>query len=378
MARIGIYYHSNLQENCGGVARVSSWLAQQLRVAGHEVFSIVPKGKMGVSAEGCTTLEIPWRQSCLCAKTVAEAIAANGIELVINQSSFSKSALGLSKTRARVITVVHYNPTPIRPPFEKRKVVGNWRGRLWIRLYNWMPKVMDLIERWRASAIHKRVCSFSNAICVLADSYREFYNEWSKRYKVPVVVIGNPIPWDTCALTKGENVVLWVGRLARYEKRVDWLLEIWRRAVGESREWKLILVGDGEERANIEEFARNNNLNVELAGRTDPRPYYERASIFCLTSPLEGFPLVLPESMAYGVVPIVFDSFGAAHDIIKDKQNGFLVEPYNLDAFANVLKSAMTMDLSVMRVRAQEEAIKFSSDKVFARWRKLIDENICG
>lgn len=377
MATIGIYYHSNLFETAGGVARVSSWLATRLVDAGHKVFSLVPCGKKGVSDERCVTIEIPWHVSAPSASEVQQIVEDNNIDIIINQCSFFVSSYGLSSVKkAKIVSVVHNNPSPLHQAFEKREVVGNWRGRLWIRLYNALPKLMYLVGRWRTQMTIEKVFSFSNVVCVLSDSYRKSYMKWSKKYGVPIKAIGNPVPWINSSMTKGERTVLWVGRFSHQEKRGDWLLEIWRRAIGQSMEWKLILVGDGPDRKSLEAFAVSNKLNVEFVGRSDSRHYYERASLICLTSPSEGFPLVLPEAMSYGVVPILFDSFGAAHDIVTDGETGFLVMPFDLDAYAKKLKDAMAMNLDIMRDAVRKKAAEFSGEKVFSEWEKLLNETL--
>lgn len=52
------------------------------------------------------------------------------------------------------------------------------------------------------------------------------------------------------------------------------------------------------------------------------------ASILCMTSTIEGLPMVLLEVMAAGCVPIVYGSFAAAEDVITNGENGYVVEPF--------------------------------------------------
>lgn len=58
--------------------------------------------------------------------------------------------------------------------------------------------------------------------------------------------------------------------------------------------------------------------NVSFEGFQNPKEYYERASILLLTSEFEGFPLVLPECMSFGVIPAVYGSYSAVYDIVED------------------------------------------------------------
>lgn len=76
---------------------------------------------------------------------------------------------------------------------------------------------------------------------------------------------------------------------------------------------------------------------IEFTGFKDPVPYYKESSIFCMTSNHEGFPMVLTEAMQYGCVPVAFDSFESIHEIIEDGMNGFLVKPFDMDKYADMV-----------------------------------------
>lgn len=372
MKTIGIYYHSYLYAERGGVARVSNWLAAHLMASGYKIVSITPRGRQGLTCNGAICVELSKPYDC----EIRKIVQAYGIDLIINQSSFYKSAMALGYCKCPVITVVHYNPCPM-PMLEQRKklnVVGNWKGKLWARLYNAFPWAMSWISAIIAKRVERTVFGFSKAVVVLAKSYVSRFEKPGKRFNVPVLAIANPNPFaGQCNRTTGEKIVIYVGRLTRMEKRLDWLLEIWKRTKGKSKDWKLILVGEGEDRENLERIVNDTEINVEFAGRSDPRWYYEQASLIALSSPSEGFPMVLPEAMSYGVVPILFDSFGAAHDIVEDGKTGFLVPPYDLDAYAAKLRQVMSMDLEPMRDAVIAKANEFSGDKIFAEWKKLIE-----
>lgn len=104
--------------------------------------------------------------------------------------------------------------------------------------------------------------------------------------------------------------------------------------------WKLIIVGDGPDRERLMDKAKD-ILNIEFVGRQDPRPYYETASIFCMTYLFEGWGMVLTEAMQFGCVPIIFDNFSVAHDFIKPKETGELVKAFDKREYAKKLKYLM-------------------------------------
>ena len=64
-----------------------------------------------------------------------------------------------------------------------------------------------------------------------------------------------------------------------------------------------------------------------------PIEYYKRASILCMISAFEGFPMVLPEAMNYKVIPIIFNSYSSAQDIIENEIDGFLIPPFDINKY---------------------------------------------
>ena len=78
----------------------------------------------------------------------------------------------------------------------------------------------------------------------------------------------NPmLPTQEPAKTPKEKIVLYAGRFQRCHKRIDRLLKIWKRIEQQNPEWRLVIVGDGEERGDLEKQARRLKLQrIEYAG----------------------------------------------------------------------------------------------------------------
>ncbi|RGN76255.1 glycosyltransferase [Segatella copri] len=88
---------------------------------------------------------------------------------------------------------------------------------------------------------------------------------------------------------------------------------------------------------------------LTFEGFQSPIEYYKRASIICMTSSFEGFPMVLVEAMQFGCVPIAFDSFEAIRDVIIPEKTGELVKPFKIKDFVN--------KLSILWITAQKEKL---------------------
>jgi glycosyltransferase involved in cell wall biosynthesis len=126
-----------------------------------------------------------------------------------------------------------------------------------------------------------------------------------------------------------EKRILFVGRLNPV-KGVHYLLRAMKIVREVLPEAKLIIVGEGEERKNLECLTNDLGLNecVDFVGRTPHEKipdYLYQADIFVLPSLSEGFGIVILEAMACGL-PIVATRVGGVPDIVEDGVNGYLVE----------------------------------------------------
>ena len=133
------------------------------------------------------------------------------------------------------------------------------------------------------------------------------------------------------------NVILFVGRL-HHVKGVKYLIKAMELIVRKNKNAKLMLVGDGEEREELESLVEKFGLKerVKFVGRVQNEeiPQYMVASdVLVLPSLSEGFPVTILEAMASGL-SIVATTVGGLPEIVKDGENGFLVEPNNYGQIA--------------------------------------------
>lgn len=175
-----------------------------------------------------------------------------------------------------------------------------------------------------------------------------------------------------------ENVVLIVARLEEMQKRIISALEIWEKVTQDGRfqDWQLQIVGGGEDEKYYESKIKELHLrNIRLFGRQPSQSFYEKASIFIMTSAFEGFPMVLLEAQQMGCVPMVFDSFGAVYDIIEDGKNGCVIPNNNLDLYAKRLMWLMEHkeDREQMALNGIKSCQKFSPEKIAEQWKNLFE-----
>lgn len=197
------------------------------------------------------------------------------------------------------------------------------------------------------------------------------------------ISIPNPLSWEEIAtpdiLKEKQKEVLIVSRIYNTEKRIDLALKVWKilERKGKTGDWVLRIVGEGVHRAYLMEMANSMHLkNVIWEGRKDPRPYYERASIFLLTSIVEGWALTLTESMQMGVVPVAFDSYPAIRSIIKDGYDGYLIPTKNLNRMAEKLCELMHDEAKRerMALNGLQSVRRFGINSVMNQWQDMLNK----
>ncbi|MEE1090991.1 MAG: glycosyltransferase [Paludibacteraceae bacterium] len=191
-----------------------------------------------------------------------------------------------------------------------------------------------------------------------------------------LVAINNPSIQPDRIVRDKEKRVLWCGRVEFGVKRVDRMMRIWKRVSHKFPDWQLDILGSGD----IDYFrnlAKKYGIqNINFVGFCNPQEYYDRGTILCMTSSTEGLPMVLIEAQTNGVVPMAYDSYASATDIIDDGDNGFLVKAFDEDEYVEKLMSLMRDD--DMRLRMAESAMvsvrKFDSRKIAQQWVDLFEK----
>ncbi|WP_038248884.1 glycosyltransferase [Ghiorsea bivora] len=150
--------------------------------------------------------------------------------------------------------------------------------------------------------------------------------------------------------------VVSVGRLVPI-KGMERLIRAWAIVVKTYPDAKLALVGDGEEKRNLERLASSLNLvsHIEFLGWTDPLIHLAKAKVFALLSHNEGMGRVVVEAMAAGLPCVVSDVCGLKE--LVDDSVGQVVDAENAQEVAN----ALMMDWSrSTRNAARERAEAYS------------------
>jgi len=186
----------------------------------------------------------------------------------------------------------------------------------------------------RLSALARR--RFASRVIAVSEAARRSYlaTGWDKPDRVPVIyngVAGRATPGagravrSELGIPTNAPVVAMVSHM-RPEKQHELALAALPALTERFPDVRLLIVGDGPSRPQIEQLARTHAEAVMLGHRDDVMAILDAADVLLHPSRIEAFPNALLEAMAASV-PIVATSVGGIPEIVRHGDCGLLVEP---------------------------------------------------
>lgn len=213
-----------------------------------------------------------------------------------------------------------------------------------------------------------------NRMVVLTESAKKDWSELSN-----VTLIPDPLPFtvdEVSSLTFKR--VTSIGRYA-YEKGNDLLLRAWAKIQDFCDDWELDIYGVGDQtpyRHIFQELGVDDRRCHLHNSISDVKKAYLSSSLFALPSRFEGFSLVAIEAMACGLPVVSFDCENGPRNIISDGQNGFLVQPFDVDIFAERLLTLIRDEelRQKMGAEARQSSLHYQIEDIALRWNSLFEE----
>lgn len=373
----------------GGLEVVTAVLANKFVEEGHQVsvFSFLG-GKHSIANRFDARIKLYQQDDYSRSKEnvakLRKVLVDDKIDIIINQWGLPytpiKTARKAAKGRDVKIISVYHNAPSFNGRIQKLNIAlmgcENLMKRLALRLMRFAFKKVTS----RAMAYIYR---HSDLFLVLSPSYIEEFKRFTgvsdDRY---LQVLTNPITVEhdgyEYAFNEKQKEIIYVGRLDFVQKRVYRVIDTWNYLEERFPDWRLTIVGDGEDRENLENHVKYLGLKrVSFEGFQKPIDYYKRASILLLTSDFEGFPLVLAECMSFGVIPAVYNSYSAVCDIIDDGKDG-IVLPYHKNGYQAEEAAGMIVNImkddgkrEQMALAAIKKSKEYSVEKIYSEWEKV-------
>jgi len=340
----------------GGIERVTDNLARLLIAVGHNVV-FMSVDKTSDKPYDCAAPQYFTKTSNNKA-WILDVIKKYQVDIVINQMGFfsycPKASLPSS---VKVITVMHDSYYAIYPRLQLN----------FLRKWNWRRVIKKEM---------RQVYNQSDKIVVFIPPFKEefkFFYPKAKNDKFSV--IPNYNTYKKLVPGPKEKKLLWIGRFSELNKRTCDILKIWHNLESSFPDWSLDILGSGPDEEKVRMLHEKLGLKrCYLRGTQNPKPYYEKAAVFCMTSAFESFGMVLTEAMQHGCVPIAYDSFTAVRYIIHNGVDGELVKPFNIDEYTVRLTHLMSDNSYLKRLsdKAIESVKQFDVEKIFPMWLDLL------
>jgi len=378
-----LFCYSNwMNPNKGGVQRVSDTLAKYLVGKGHALFYLTfqkdEKDDYLFPAK-LFSLPDPVFSSDRNLDFYHKLLNHLSIDFVVSHDSSnnnSKFFLNTGNHQAKRISLYHTDPLlglnkPVNQQSNLRKFI-----------FKVFPRLIHFIKVNKKKREIDFLLKNSEKLVFLSNEFIKQISAELKINSTKFIAISNPTSLSfNNEIYMKKKQVLFIARLELAVKRPDIMLHIWSKLQGKFPDWELLFLGDGPDRHKVEQIAKSLELkNVKFEGFVDPFPYYREASVICMTSEYEGFGLVLPEAMQFGLAPITFNNWCSLKDIIEDKKTGILVRTGDIDTY--VLELSLLLSDQKLRERislaAKEYSQKFQIDTIGPEWINLLDGLIQG
>lgn len=379
------------QLETGGLEVVTAVLANKFVAEGHQVsvFAFLG-GKHSIAERFDSRVKLYAQNDYTVSKEnvakLRKILVDDKIDIIINQWGLPYTPIKTARKAAeglnlKIISVYHNAPS-FNGRIQKLNIAL-------LGCENPVKRLMLYAMRWAFKKVTSRGMAYnyrkSDRFLVLSPSYIEDFKCFTGLTDTGhLQVQTNPITVEqdgfVYEVDKKQKEIIYVGRLDFVQKRVYRVIDTWNYLEERFPDWRLTIVGDGDDRRNLENHVKALGLKrVKFEGFQNPVPYYKRASILLLTSDFEGFPLVLAECMSFGVIPAVYNSYSAVGDIIADGKDGIVIpfhkEGFKADEAAELLSDIMENDgkREQMAQAAIEKSKEYSVERIYQEWVKVFN-----
>lgn len=287
------------------------------------------------------------------------------------KAAFVKDVLLLGRQvralKADVVIATEY-------PFAIAVVLAGLRKNL--KLITWEHHHMhELSKSFFWKQMFRLTYPRSDAVVCLNEDERKLYSSFNDH----TVVIPNFISPGTNKASLENKLILTIGRLT-HVKGTDMIVKTGKQVFEKHPDWKWKIIGNGDMQSqllsSIKKENLENNFIVENAHTHELSGAFAEASIYACTSRNESFGMTIMEAMQAGLPCISYDCETGPRHIIKNNEDGLLVEKENplkmADAISFLISNAEKR--KTMGNLAFENIKRFSPEKALELWKALFNE----
>ena len=223
----------------------------------------------------------------------------------------------------------------------------------------------------------------ADALVVLTDKDKKIFQK-NLKIKTKILRIYNPfiLPNNNFKYDSKCNIILSSGRLT-YQKGFDMLLEVAKLLKEKTKNFKWLILGEGEDRFYLEQKIKDYGLEdvVELKGRVNNvSEYYKKSKMFVLTSRFEGLVLVILEAKSYGLPIVSFNCDCGPDEMIKNNVNGYLIDNFEVEKMCNKIYDLLCNEEKCLQFSKNSNLgmENFNENTIIKEWDRLFKELLEG
>ena len=264
----------------------------------------------------------------------------------------------------------------------KTKVIASPRGPSTEYLRYFEGK---LLRKMYLKGIFTFFCRYADGLVVASSGMREECIKDYHAFPERVKVIPNSVNSEEVRIKALERndldippefrIISALGRLEK-EKNFQFLLRAFS-ALRKKEKAKLLIIGDGTERKNLERLSQDLNIEEDMlfvGYQRNPYSFIRMSDIYVHTCLFEGFANAIIEAMACGVPVVALNCNYGPRDIIRQGENGFLIpmddEIALVDAIIELSHNQRLRDDLVRR--GHERAGDFSVDDMVKNYEEFL------
>lgn len=348
------FYLNNLW-GISATARIAYMLALQFKKLNKEVIFIVNKEPVEIGQEFPIYI-LKTRGDFKRAKEIGKLLEKENVDFCIGIMRPQSVVLGLARIfypnlKAKLIGSIHSTDNHLK------------YNKFYQIPYRYLVKF--LIEKLDGFvAVSKAVKQdLKDAFFIKEDFMKVIYNP------IDIEMIQNKakekIPEEEKYIFENP-VIIKVARLEK-EKGLHHLINIFNLVNKKLPETRLVLVGDGSLRKDLEKQVKDLKLEDKvyfLGWKENPFPYVKNSKIFAMTSIFEGLPMVILEAMSLGVIPMAFKTRGGHIEVLENCCP--LIKYPNEEEYANEIVKLLKDKnyYNSIKEKVSKRIKDFSADKI--------------
>lgn len=259
-------------------------------------------------------------------------------------SKFFKELNGIHEFKKNIdnYDVIHIHVASRRSTFRKGKYVRiakNKGKKVILHIHGAEYKIFYNECNENQKKYVKETLALCDKIIVLSEEWKDYFKDLVDESKIRVIYNSIVLPED---FNKDLNTkkILFLGRIGQRKGIYD-LIDVMEKLVLDYSDIKLYVGGDGEteklKQIIYEKNLENNIIYVGWTSGEKKEKLLKECSFFVLPSYNEGMPMSVLEGMAYKNV-VIATNVGGIPKVIKNEENGFIIEPGDKENLYNYLK----------------------------------------